>query len=495
MENKYILAIDQSTSGSKALLVDNKGIILEKVTKAHKQIYPSIGWVEHDPIEILENVKSIINKLLDKVKINKDEIKVLSITNQRETVVVWDAETGIPVYNAIVWQCRRTTKICEELRLKGYEEIVEEKTGLRLDPYFSASKVKWILENVHGAKEKAKRGTLILGNIDTWLIWNLTGGKVHATDYTNASRTLLFNIKDLHWDTELLEIFQIPSSMLPDIKCSDKIFGNIKCKGLNIEGIPIAGIIGDSQGALFGQLCFEKGMAKATYGTGSSIMVNIGDEFVQSKNGLVTALAWGINDKVEYAVEGIINCSGDTINWVKENLGLVNNFSQIEPMINGLIGNQGVYLVPAFVGLGVPYWEPKAKAAIIGMNRDTKKENIVRAAVESIAYQIKDALVSIEKETKIHLKEIRVDGGASSNNFLMQFQADILGINVVKSLTEELSLMGSVYIAGLGVGIWRSREELQNIISKNKVYSPSMDIGTVNKYYDGWKKAIKKVLA
>ena len=494
METKYILAIDQSTSSSKALLINSKGIIIGKVAKSHKQIYPSLGWVEHDPIEILENVKLVINELLNKMKINMDEIKVVSITNQRETVVVWDKETGVPIYNAIVWQCRRTIKICQELKSKGYETIVKEKTGLLLDSYFSATKVKWILDNVEGAREKAEAGTIILGNIDAWLIWNLTGGQVHATDYTNASRTLLFNIKDLHWDKELLEIFQIPNLMLPKVKSSDEIFGYVNCKGLNLDEIPISGIIGDSQGALFGQLCFEEGMAKATYGTGSSLMVNIGDKFVESKNGLVTTLAWGINGKVEYAVEGIINCSGDTINWVKENLGIINNVSEIEPMINNLKDNGGVYLVPAFVGLGVPYWAPNAKAAIVGISRDTGKKNIVRAAVESIAYQIKDALVAIEEETKIQLKEIRVDGGATSNNFLMQFQADILGISVVKSLTEELSLMGSVYIAGLGVGIWNSREELKNIISGNMIYNPLMCIETVNKYYGGWKEAINKVL-
>ena len=495
MEKKYILAIDQSTSGSKVELVDEKGAVIAKETMAHKQYYPKLGWVEHDPIEIMDNIKLLINKLIDNTKIKHEKIKAISITNQRETVVVWDKETGKPVYNAIVWQCRRTGDICESLKAEGYEAIVEEKTGLRLDPYFSASKVKWILDNVPGTKQKAEDGKLLLGNIDSYLIWNLTGGEVHATDYTNASRTLLFNIKELKWDKELLGIFQIPESMLPIVKCSDSIFGKTNCKGLKLKDTPISGVIGDSQGALFGQLCLEKGMAKATYGTGSSIMVNIGEKFVKSNNGLVTALAWGINGKIEYAVEGIINCTGDTINWVKENLGLINEFSEIEPMINELTNNQGVYLVPAFVGLGIPYWSSDAKAGILGITRGTGKENIVRAAVESIAYQIKDAIVTIEQETDIKLKEIRVDGGPTGNGFLMQFQADMLGINVVKAMTQELSLMGSVYLAGLGVGIWSSTEEIKKLDRESKIFFPDMNTETVNKYYSGWKAAIKKILA
>jgi glycerol kinase len=490
----YILALDQSTSGTKAMIVDSKAEILGRSSKEHNQYYPEPGWVEHDPLEIYENVKFVLKDSVNKTKLEPADIDVLAITNQRETVVVWDKHTGIPVYNAIVWQCRRTAELCDELKLKGFEDIIKDKTGLMLDPYFSATKVSWILDNVEGTREKANKGELLLGNIDTWLMWKLTGGKVHATDYTNASRTSLFNIKTLQWDGELLQIFKIPETMLPEVKSSNSIFGSTKPGELFEVSIPISGVIGDSQGALFGQQCFEVGMAKATYGTGSSVLMNVGSNFIQSKNGLVTAIAWGMDGKVEYALEGIIHSSGDTVKWVRENLGLFTDFSEVEPMINSIQDNDGVYVIPAFSGLGIPYWDAYARAAIVGMTRRSNKKHIVRAAVESIAYQIRDAIEVIQAESGVPLKELRADGGATGNKFLMQFQADMLKTNVVKAEVSELSSMGSVYLAGLGAGIWKSKDELKALRKDSEAYGPEMEELIREKYYSGWKAAVKRVI-
>jgi glycerol kinase len=490
----YILAVDQSTSGTKAMIVDKKGEILAKSSKEHKQYYPQPGFVEHDPIEIYENVKMVLREVLIKQELLPEHIDVLAITNQRETAVVWDKNTGLPIYNAIVWQCRRTAEICDEIKNKGFENVIKGKTGLLTDPYFSATKVKWILDNVEGAREKAESGELLFGNIDAWLIWKLTRGKVHATDYTNASRTLLFNIKTLEWDNDLLKIFDIPKSMLPEVKFSNDIFGKTSAEELFKESIPISGIIGDSQGALFGQQCFEIGMAKATYGTGSSVLMNVGEKYVESKNGLVTAIAWGINGKVEYALEGIIHCSGDTLKWVKDKLGLYNSVSDIEPMTNSIKDNEGVYIVPAFTGLGIPYWDTYARAAIVGMSRDSNKNHVVRAAVESIAYQVRDAAAVIQSESGIELKELRVDGGPTDNKFLMQFQADMLQTNVAKAAIAELSSMGSVYLAGIGIGIWSSMEEIKAIRKASEMYRPTMCKQLREKYYSGWKLAVRRVL-
>jgi glycerol kinase len=490
----YILAVDQSTAGTKAMIVDNKGDILARSSKEHKQYYPKPGWVEHDPLEIYENVKTVLREVVNKGELSPYDMKVLAITNQRETVVVWDKKTGLPIYNAIVWQCRRTAQICDDIKQKGFEVVVKDKTGLMVDPYFSATKVKWMLDNVEGARDKANRGELLLGNIDTWLIWKLTGGEIHATDYTNASRTLLFNIKSLSWDKELLDIFDIPENMLPEVKSSNDIFGGTRPGELFGVSLPISGVIGDSQGALFGQQCFEVGMAKATYGTGSSVMMNIGNSYIESSNGLVTAVAWGIDGKVEYALEGIIHCSGDTMKWVKENLGLFQSFSEVEPMINTISDNEGVYVVPAFAGLGIPHWDAYARAAVVGMSRGSNKNHVVRAAVESIAYQIRDAVEVIQAESKIPLKELRVDGGATSNRFLMQFQADMLKANVAKASIAELSSMGSVYLAGLAAGIWRSKDEIKDLKQASESYLPQMENDLRDKYYDGWKTAVKRVL-
>jgi glycerol kinase len=493
MTTDYILAIDQSTSGTKALLVDSNGTITLKKSASHKQYYPQPCWVEHDPVEIYENVKYLINEVVELVAISTIKLKVLAITNQRETIVVWDKETGIPVHNAIVWQCRRTSDMCKQLKEHGYEPKIQSKTGLTLDPYFSASKVKWIIDNIDGVKERAEDGKLLLGTIDSWLIWKLTGGKVHATDYTNASRTLLYNIHSLEWDQELLELFTIPKSMLPEVKDSNDIFGVTEDKEILLSNLPISGVIGDSQGALFGQKCFEKGMAKATYGTGTSVLMHTG-EMVSAENGLVTSIAWGINGNVSYALEGIIHSTGDTIKWLIEELGLITDLSEVETLVRSLSDNQGVYFIPAFVGLGAPYWNSYARAAIMGMSRDTEKAHIVRAAVESIAYQVKDAIELMETESSINIKELRVDGGATANSFLMQFQADMLGANVIASDVSELSSMGSVYLAGLGIGIWNSLDEISKLNQENELFEPMIANDLRNEWYQGWKRTVNSVL-
>ncbi|MDT8862560.1 glycerol kinase GlpK [Alkalihalobacillus sp. MEB130] len=493
MNESYILAIDQSTSGTKALLVNQQGSIIAKETASHKQVYPQSGWVEHDPIEIYENVKDVINKIARANHNIVDKMKTLTITNQRETVVVWDKQTGKPVYNAIVWQCRRTTTMCELLKQEDHEETVHTKTGLTIDPYFSATKVKWILDNVSGIKARAEKGELLLGTIDSWLIWKLTQGNVHATDVTNASRTLLFNIKSMNWDDQLLKIFQIPKSMLPVVKLSDNDFGLVEDSDLEVPSIPISGVIGDSQAALFAQHCFEKGMAKATFGTGTSAMV-FTDELEEVSKGLVTSIAWGYSGKIHYALEGIINTTGDIIRWMKEDLTLFNSFEEAERLVEELEDNEGVYLVPAFVGLGAPYWSPSTRAGIIGMSRNTSKAHIVRAGLESIVYQVKDILQLIYEETNVEVKELRVDGGATTNVFLMQYLADMLGVKVIVSSVSELSALGSVYLGGLGTSIWNSIEEIRQLTSEKQVFEPKMGYATREKYYTEWKNAINSLL-
>lgn len=493
MSDSYILAIDQSTSGTKALLVDEKGSIIAKETTSHKQLYPQSGWVEHDPIEIYDNVKKVINSIVDSNQSLMGKMKTLTITNQRETLVIWDKYTSEPVYNAIVWQCRRTTSMCSSLKAKGCEEKVHAKTGLKIDPYFSATKAKWILENVPGLKKRAEKGELLLGTIDSWLIWKLTNGRVHATDVTNASRTLLFNIHSLCWDDELLRIFEIPKEMLPEVNFSDRIFGMVEDSELLIHKVPIAGVIGDSQAALFAQRCFNKGMAKATFGTGTSVMVYT-NEYVQAKEGLVTSIAWGFNGNVHYALEGIINTTGDIIRWMKEDLTLFTTFEEAEILAETLDNNEGVYLVPAFVGLGAPYWSPNTKAGITGMSRNTNKSHLVRAGLESIVYQVKDIIQLIYKETNVVVKELRVDGGATANEFLMQFLSDLLGVKVIVSHVSELSALGSVYLGGLGMNMWKSVEEISQLNNEKRIYSPKMDRETSERYYAEWMKAVHTLL-
>ncbi|MDG0809862.1 glycerol kinase GlpK [Cohnella rhizosphaerae] len=492
---KYILAVDQSTAGTKALLVDRSGRVVAKRSAEHRQMYPKPGWVEHDPLEIYDNVKRTVREALKLAGIEPAALAAIAITNQRETAVVWDRETGLPVYNAIVWQCQRTADRCEALRAAGQERTVRSKTGLMLDPYFSAAKWDWVLTHVESAKPLLAQGRLLAGTIDSWLIWKLTGGKTHATDYTNASRTSLFNIHTLDWDDELCGLFGVPRAMLPEVKFSDDAYGYTDDADLFPARLPICGVIGDSQGALFGQLCLEPGMAKATYGTGTSVLMNTGERPVVSDNGLVTAIAWGKGGQVTYALEAVIRSSGDSVKWVRDNLGLFDSFEELDTMLRQTPDNEGVYLVPAFVGLGAPYWDPYARAAIVGMSRATGKGHIVRAAVESIAYQVRDAAELMARETGIPLKKLHADGGASGNPLLMQFQADLLNLAVSRSAVAELSAMGAVYMAGLGAGCWTSLDEIARFGAAGQPYAPAMDAAERERLYAGWQKAAASVLS
>ncbi|QJD85032.1 glycerol kinase GlpK [Cohnella herbarum] len=490
----YILAIDQSTAGTKALLVDYAGQVVAKCSAEHKQIYPKPGWVEHDPLEIYDNVKRTIREVLTLAGITPASLAAMTITNQRETAMMWDSTTGKPICHAIVWQCQRTADKCAFLQEAGHGQVVRSATGLMLDPYFSASKWEWMLENVESAKVLLAQGKLLAGTMDSWLIWKLTGGRVHATDFTNASRTSLFNIHSLQWDEDMCRLFGVPASLLPEVRSSDDVFGYTGDSDLFTDRIPISGIIGDSQAALFGQMCLETGMAKATYGTGTSVLMNTGEKPATSDSGLVTAVAWARGGKVTYALEAVIRSSGDSIKWVRDNLGLFNSFQELDAILRQTKDNEGVYLVPAFVGLGAPYWDPYARAAITGMNRSTGKAHIVRAAVESIAYQVRDAADMMERETGIPMTKLHADGGASSNRLLMQFQADMLNHPVSKSEIDELSAMGSVYMGGLGVSFWRSIEDIRSQMKTGTLYEPSMEPAVREKLYFGWQRAAASVL-
>ncbi|GFZ91962.1 glycerol kinase [Paenibacillus marchantiophytorum] len=496
MRNKsYLLAIDQSTSGTKALIVDREGTIITRSTVSHVTSYPKLGWVEQDPIEIYNNVKRAAHEAMSSAGIGAETLAALTITNQRETAVIWDRMTGLPVYQAIVWQCQRTADLCAAYQAAGLEDRVRSKTGLMLDPYFSAAKWRWILQHVEGVQDKLAAGYLLAGTMDSWLIWKLTGGHVHATDYTNASRTSLFNIHTLEWDEELCSLFEVPRSLLPEVKSSDAIFGYTEDSTLfGGNRVPITGVIGDSQAALFGNQCFRVGMAKATYGTGSSVLMNVGDKPVQAGNGLVSAIAWGIDGKVTYAVEAVIRTSGDCLSWVRDNLGLFSDFVEMEELLQEVPDSGGVYLVPAFVGLGAPYWDSYARASITGMNRGTNKAHIIRAALESIAYQVYDAVKLIEDETGIALQELRADGGGTSNDSLMKFQSDLLGKSVRKSEVAELSSLGSAYIGGISIGFWTSMTEITSKDNACHIYTPTIEIEVREAYCAGWKKAVNSVL-
>jgi len=494
MRKKYVLAIDQGTSESKAIIIDDSGNIVASRSKEHTQYYPVPGWIEHDPIEIYTNAKSLLKEVVEIANLHFEDILVLSVTNQRDTAVLWDGQTGKPLYNAIVWQCRRTSDTCEKLKKMGFEKTVKDRTGLTIDPCYSATKIKWILDNIKGARQKARSGKILAGTIDAWLVWNLTGGEVHATDYTNAGNTLLLNIKLLQWDKELLEIFDVPQNILPEIKSSNSIFGKTdKDEFFNSE-IPISGIIGDSQGALFGEKCFKPGMVKATYGTGSSIMMNTGSKLIRSKKGLVTVIARGIDGKVEYALEGDVTCAGDALKWVKDNLRLFEQYDEAGNLAMSLKDNEGVYMVPAFSGMGAPHWDTYARAAIVGLSRRSSSEHIIRASLESTAYQIKDIVEIMEVESGIKVKDLRINGGLARSDFLVQFQSDILAINVEKSKFEDVSIVGSAYLAGLGVGLWKSIEDIKKLKRRSEIFHPTMDSASRKKYYNGWKSAVNMVL-
>lgn len=492
MSNFYVLAIDQSTTASKAMFFNQKGELVHRCNVQHQQFYPNEGWVEHDAEEIYRCVEAAVDQLFKETGISHKEVKAIGLSNQRETVLVWDKKTGKPVYNAIVWQCNRAADICKKIEDQGLGELIHKKTGLILSPYFSASKVKWILDNVNGAHERAKNGELAFGTIDSWLVWNMTGGKVHATDYSNASRTQLFNIHTKIWDPEVFDIFGIPGSMAPEVLDSNACFGYTSPKSSFGAAFPITGVLGDSHGALFGQNCFESGMTKTTYGTGSSIMMNIGKEAKESKSGLVTSIAWSINGKIEHVFEGNINCTGDTLRWLADDLKLIDSPAESEAIAREVDDNGQVYFVPAFVGLGAPYWDSDARATITGMSRGTNRAHIVRAALEAIAFQITDVLTKMTADAGITLGELRVDGGPTRNELLMQFQSDIANVPVVLTSIEELSAIGAAYMAGLSIGIWKDKEELAALRKVERRYEPRMTEGVRAALYQGWKNAVAR---
>lgn len=492
-QGKYILAIDQSTSATKVMLFDAGADLIHRVSLPHQQYYPADGFVEHNPEEIFENTRMGMTEILVKNNLTASDIAVVSITNQRETSLIWDKTTGKPIANAAVWQCQRGKDFCKSLNEQGYGEKIRGKTGLIIDPYFSASKLRWIINNIDGAKEKAKNGDLLLGTMDSWLLWKLTNGKVHATDFSNACRTMLFNINTLKWDEELISLFDLHPSMFPEVKFSDQIFGSTEPSVVFGQLVPIAGLLGDSHAALFGQNCFEPGMAKATYGTGSSIMMNIGNKPLPAPGGLVTSIGYGRDGKIDYVFEGNIHCTGDTINWLVNDAGLISNAVESEQLASSVHDNNQVYFVPAFVGLGAPYWDNAARASISGMARNTKKAHIVRAALESIAYQIKDLIDLMVENASIQFREMRVDGGPTRNNFLMQFQCDMLRKEVVRSNIEEVSALGSAFMAGLAVGLWENLEEIKSLRKTDKTFKPVMPANEVERLYSGWKMAVRRV--
>lgn len=494
MDRKYIMALDQGTTSSRAILFDKEGNIVATSQKEFTQFYPKVGWVEHNPMEIWGSQSGVMREVLETNSIRPEEVCAIGITNQRETTIVWEKSTGKPVYNAIVWQCRRTSEICDELKEKGYEKLIKDKTGLILDAYFSATKIKWILDNIEGAREKAENGELLFGTVDTWLIWNLTRGKVHVTDYTNAARTMLYNIKELKWDDEILEILDIPKSMLPDVKPSSYVYGHTDEGMLSGAQIPIAGCAGDQQAALFGQTCFEEGSAKNTYGTGCFMLMNTGENIVESKHGLLTTIAWGVDGKVEYALEGSIFIGGASIQWLRDELRVLYDAKQSEFYANSVKDTNGVYVVPAFAGLGAPYWDMYARGAIMGLTRGANRAHLVRATLESIAYQVKDVLNAMQEDSGLKLKDLRVDGGASSNNFLMQFQSDILDVNIDRPKVLETTALGAAYLAGLAVEFYNNKDEIKKSWIIDREFIPNMSDDKRNLLYKGWKKAVSRSL-
>ena len=490
---KFILALDQGTTSSRAIVFNQKGALVSVAQKEFTQIYPQSGWVEHDAREIWSSQVSVAAEAILKANLNAKDIAAIGITNQRETTVVWDKQTGEPLYNAIVWQDRRTAAYCDSLKARGLDQLIQKKTGLVIDAYFSATKVRWILEHVPGAREKAEAGKLAFGTIDSWLIWNLTGGKVHVTDVSNASRTLLYNINTLAWDEELLEIFEVPASMLPEVKSSSEVFGETSAN-LFATRIPISGVAGDQQAALFGQLCTQPGMVKNTYGTGCFMLMNIGDKPVLSKNNLVTTIAWKIGDKTQYALEGSIFIAGAVVQWLRDELKIITTSADVESLAEKVEDSGGVFLVPAFAGLGAPHWNQYARGTIFGITRGTNDSHIARAALESIAFQTMEVLKAMEADSGITIKELRVDGGATANNLLMQFQANILNARVVRPQMVEVTAIGAAYLAGLGIGYWNSVEDIQQQWEINKVFEPAPEFNS-ELLTKGWHKAVKGVKA
>lgn len=495
MTKKYIMALDQGTTSSRAILFDEDGKIFHTSQQEFKQYFPKSGWVEHDPEQIWGSILSCIAGVLSEKNVSASQIEGIGITNQRETTVVWDKNTGKPVYNAIVWQSRQTAEICQELRDAGHADLFRDKTGLLIDAYFSGTKVKWILDNVEGAREKAEAGDLLFGTIDTWIIWKLTNGDVHVTDYSNASRTLMYNIYDLTWDDELLEILTVPKSMLPEVKPSSEVYGHTASKHFFGHEVPIAGIAGDQQAALFGQACFEQGMVKNTYGTGCFMLMNTGEKAVRSEHGLLTTLAWGIDGKVTYALEGSIFVAGSAIQWLRDGLRMFRDSAESEQYAKRVDSTDGVYMVPAFVGLGTPYWDSDVRGAFFGLTRGTTKEHFIRATLESLAYQTHDVLDAMEEDSGIPLERLRVDGGAVKNDFLMQFQSDLLNVPVERPEINETTALGAAYLAGLAVGFWESQEKIAEYWKLDKDFEPKMEKEEASKLIEGWHKAVKAAQA
>ncbi len=490
---QYIISLDQGTSSSRAIVFDHKGEIKAVAQKEFRQIFPKAGWVEHDPHEIWSSQASVIAGAMASIGINGLDIAAIGITNQRETTIVWDKETGEPVYHAIVWQDRRTSAYCDSLKAEGKTDFIREKTGLIIDAYFSATKIKWILDNVEGAREKAESGRLIFGTVDTWLIWRLTRGEVHVTDVTNASRTMLFNIHELVWDDALLELFDIPRSMMPEVKSSSEVYGHTKTT-MFAHKVPIAGIAGDQQAALFGQMCTEPGMVKNTYGTGCFLLMNSGDKPVFSRNNLLATIAWKIGEQVTYALEGSIFVGGAIVQWLRDGLGIIRSSGDIEALATRVADNGGVYFVPALTGLGAPYWNQYARGAIFGISRGTTAAHIARAALEGIAFQTMDVVKAMQKDAGIELKELRVDGGAAANNLLMQFQADILDSDVIRPKVIETTALGAAYLAGLDVGFWKDLEEIKQQWKVDKHFEPTCDKKVIEELKGGWRDAVDRVI-
>jgi glycerol kinase len=485
----YILAIDQGTTSTRAVAFDHAGNILASAQQEFKQYFPQPGWVEHDAMEIWQTVQDTVRDVIG--QLDPAGLRAIGITNQRETAVVWDRRTGRPVYNAIVWQSRQTVEICEDLRTRGLESEIRYKTGLLIDAYFSGTKIKWILDRVPGARAAAESGELLFGTIDTWLLWNLTAGRVHATDYSNASRTLLFNLHDLRWDTDLCQALDVPPAMLPEVLDSSTNYGAVRPELVGgRDDVPVSGMAGDQQAALFGQACFEPGEAKNTYGTGCFMLMHTGSKVVVSPNGLLTTIAWGLNGEVEYALEGSIFVAGSAVKWLRDELQLFQHAAETEQLAQSIASSEGVYLVPAFVGLGTPYWDSDVRGALFGLTRGAGRAHLVRATLESVAYQTRDVLSVMERDAGIALKALRVDGGMVGNNFLMQFQSDVLGVRVDRPRVQETTALGAAYLAGLAVGFWKDRAEIAHHWQLERSFEPAMDAVAAEGLYEGWKKAV-----
>lgn len=490
-EEKYIMAIDQGTTSSRAIIFNKKGEKVASSQKEFPQIFPQAGWVEHNANQIWNSVQSVIAGAFIESSIKPGQIEAIGITNQRETTVVWDKKTGLPIYNAIVWQSRQTAPIADQLKQEGHTNMIHEKTGLVIDAYFSATKVRWILDHVPGAQERAEKGELLFGTIDTWLVWKLTDGLVHVTDYSNAARTMLYNIKELKWDDEILELLNIPKAMLPEVKSNSEVYG--KTTPFHFYGgeVPISGMAGDQQAALFGQLAFEPGMVKNTYGTGSFIIMNTGEEMQLSQNNLLTTIGYGINGKVHYALEGSIFIAGSAIQWLRDGLRMIETSSESEGLAQSSTSDDEVYVVPAFTGLGAPYWDSNARGSVFGLTRGTSKEDFVKATLQSIAYQVRDVIDTMQVDSGIDIQQLRVDGGAAMNNLLMQFQADILGIDIARAKNLETTALGAAFLAGLSVGYWESMDELKELNATGQLFQATMNESRKEKLYKGWRKAVK----